>query len=102
MTKKIYVEIYVDGFVFIPSHIYRRHLSPPVRKMYPIPSLPLIGENIIILSNKTFDVLICVRIHVHITEFNFWLKFKPQKKLIRFAWSNGQFAWSMKRKILKT
>ena len=45
---------YVDGFVFLPSHIYRRLISPPVRKMCPIPNLPLIGENIIIFSNKTF------------------------------------------------
>ena len=50
MTKKNYV----DGFVFLPLHIYRRHLSPPVRKMCPILNLPLIGETIIIFSNKTF------------------------------------------------
>ena len=37
-------KIYVDGFVFMPSHIY----------MCPIPSLPLIGENIIIFSNEMF------------------------------------------------
>ena len=28
MTNKIYV----DGFVFMPSQIYRRHLSPPFGK----------------------------------------------------------------------
>ena len=36
----------VDGFVFLPFHIYRRHLSPRVRKMCPIPKLVRIGENI--------------------------------------------------------
>ena len=49
MTKK--KNKYVDGFVFMPSHTYRRHLSPPVRKMCPIPDLSLIGENVIIFSN---------------------------------------------------
>ena len=47
-----------DGFVFLPLHIYRRYLSPPVRKMCPISNLPLIGKNIIIFSNKTFESLI--------------------------------------------
>ena len=47
-----------DWFVFMPSHIYKRHISPPVRKMCPIPNIPLIGENIIIFSNNTLQVLI--------------------------------------------
>ena len=53
MTKKIYVDV----FVFLPSthlHIYRWHLSP---KLCPIPDIPLMGENIIIFSNKTFQVI---------------------------------------------
>ena len=48
MTKKIHV----DRFVFLPLHIYRRHLSPPVRKTCPIPNLPLTGENIIIFKKN--------------------------------------------------
>ena len=43
MTKKIYVDV----FVFLLLHIYRRHLSPPIRKMYPVLDVPLMGENII-------------------------------------------------------
>ena len=41
-------KIYVDVFVFLLLHIYRRHLSPPVRKMCPVLDVPLMGENIII------------------------------------------------------
>ena len=48
MTKKIYVDV----FVFLLLHIYRRHLSLPVRKMCPILDVPLMGENIIILVKK--------------------------------------------------
>ena len=34
----------VDGFDFLPLQISRRHLSPPERKMCPIPNLPLTDE----------------------------------------------------------
>ena len=51
MPKKIYV----DGFVFLSLHIYRMHLSPPVRKMCLVPNLPLIGENVIIFQTKHFQ-----------------------------------------------
>ena len=59
MTKKIGV----DRFVFLPLHIYRGcqgafFLELPLRKMCPIPNLLLLGENIIIFSNKTFYLLI--------------------------------------------
>ena len=60
MTKKLYVDV----FVFLLLHIYRRNLSPPVRKMCPILDVPLMDENIIFfLSNKTFQVLIFKNIH---------------------------------------
>ena len=45
-----------DSF-FLPLHIYRRHLSPSVQKMCPIPNLPLIGETITIFSNRTLLML---------------------------------------------
>ena len=45
---------YVDRFIFLPLHIYKKHMSPPDWKMCPIPNLPLIGKNIIIFPNKTF------------------------------------------------
>ena len=73
MTKKLYV----DGFVFLSLHIYRRHLSPPVRKMCPIPNLLLIGEFIIIFSDKTFDVLIFEKIHILV---KIWIHGKPLQK----------------------
>ena len=38
----------IEAFVFLLLHIYRRHLSLPVRKMCPIPDVPLMGKNIII------------------------------------------------------
>ena len=61
MTKKIYVDV----FVFLLLHIYRRHLSLPVRKMCPILDVPLMGENIIILvKKKTFPVLTFQNIHI--------------------------------------
>ena len=69
MMKKIYV----DGFVFLPLHIYRRYLSPPVLKTCPIPNLPLIGENIIIFSIKSFEMLIFK--NIHITESNIFGKY---------------------------
>ena len=63
-------KIYVDGFVFLPSHIYRRNLYfPSVRKMCPIPNLPIIGENILIIFNnsKKYTLLniILVNIWIH-------------------------------------
>ena len=66
MTKKIYV----DGFFFLPSHIYRRNLYfQSVRKMCPIPNLPIIGENIFIFLNnsKKYTLLniILVNIWIH-------------------------------------
>ena len=48
-------KIYVDEFVFLQLCIYRRHISLPGLKMCLIPNIPLIGENIIIFSNKTFN-----------------------------------------------
>ena len=69
MMKKIYV----DGFVFLTLHIYRRFLSSPVLKTCPIPNLPLIGENIIIFSIKTFEMLIFK--NIHITESNIFGKY---------------------------
>ena len=45
MTK----EIYVDVIVFLLLHIYRMHLSPPVREMCPFLDVPLMGEYIIII-----------------------------------------------------
>ena len=47
-----------DVLVFLLLYIYGRHISPPVWKMCPIPDIPLTGENVIIFSNKTFQVLI--------------------------------------------
>lgn len=45
-------------FFLLLLFIYRRNLLPPVWKMFlQIPNLPLIAENIIIYSNKTFQVL---------------------------------------------
>ena len=41
-------KVYVDVFVFLLLHIYRRHLSPPVGKICPFLDVPLMGENIII------------------------------------------------------
>ena len=38
-------KIYVDVFVFLLLHIYRRHLSLPVWKMCLILNVPLMGEN---------------------------------------------------------
>ena len=46
---KNHEKIYVGVFVFLLLHVYRRHLSPPVRKMCPILDVRLMGENIIIL-----------------------------------------------------
>ena len=57
-------KIYVNVFVFLLLHIYRTHLSPPVRKMFPVLDVPLMGENIIFLSNKTCQVLIFENIHI--------------------------------------
>ena len=45
MTKKMYVDVF-----FFLLHIYRRHLSSPVRKMCLILDVPPMGENIIISS----------------------------------------------------
>ena len=43
-------KIHVNGFDFLLLNIYRRHLSPLVRKTCPIPNLPLIGEKKILSS----------------------------------------------------
>ena len=48
--------------IFLLLHIYRRQLSLPVRKMCPIPDVPLMDENMI-FSNKMFEVLIFEKIH---------------------------------------
>ena len=65
----------------MPSHIYRSHLSPSVRKMCPTPNLPLKGENIIIFSNKTFKVLIFVKIYtlLNLTLVKIWTTEKTYK-----------------------
>ena len=65
-------KIYVDGFVFSAIAIYRGHISPPVWRMCPIPNFPLIRENIIIFSNKTFKVLVFENENQHITDSKFW------------------------------
>ena len=55
MTKKIYVE----AFVFLLLHVYRGHLSPPVRILCRVLDVPLMGENIIIfVKKKSFKVII--------------------------------------------
>ena len=43
MTKKMYVDV----FDFLLLNIYRSHLSPLVRKLCPIPDVPLLGDIII-------------------------------------------------------
>ena len=48
---KYHEKIYVDVFVFMLLHVYRRYLSPPVRKMCPILAARLMGESIIILCH---------------------------------------------------
>ena len=40
-------KIYVDVFIVLLLHIYRRHLSPPAQKMWPISDVPLMGKIII-------------------------------------------------------
>lgn len=49
-VRKCRNKIYVDGFIYPPFHIYRRHLSQPVRKMCLLPNLQHIGDNILIYS----------------------------------------------------
>ena len=68
----------VGGFVFLPLHIYRRHLSSSVRKMCLIPNLPFICENMVIFSNKTFKVFIE---KIHITGSTFCKYLEPRKYL---------------------
>ena len=61
MTKKIYVDhcTSTEGTC----------VSPPIRKMCPILNLPLIGENMIIFANKTFQVVIFEKIHITGSDF---------------------------------
>ena len=70
-----------ENIFFLLMHINRRHLSPPVWKMCLIPDLPLMGENIIIFSNKTFQVLTFEKIHD--TEYNL-------KKCLVNIWNHGK------------
>ena len=70
MTKKIYAE----WFVFLPSHIYRRHLSPPVRKMCLIYLLH-IGITIIVEQN-----VLIAHIEIHVTESIFGIYMEPLEK----------------------
>ena len=48
--EKIYM---MTDFFFLPLHMYRMHLSPPVWKTYPTPNLPLTGQNNYHLFNQT-------------------------------------------------
>ena len=61
MTKKIYVDV----FVFLLVLIYRRHLSPPVRKHSARFSMFRSWAKILFLSNKTFQVVIFENIHIN-------------------------------------
>ena len=52
-------KIYVDGFICLAMPMYRRHLAITASsEMCPIPNLLLIGENIIIFSNKVLSAYI--------------------------------------------
>ena len=82
MTKKINFDI----FVFLLLHIYRRHISP-VRKMCPIPDVPLMGRNIIIFSSKRIPVVIFEKIHITESSIIFGKYLEPRKELTRFEWS---------------
>ena len=62
MTKKIYVDV----FVFLLLHIYRRPLSPPFRKFCPILDVPLMGENVIIFVKKYNQQIIATTIHINV------------------------------------
>ena len=50
-------KIYVEAFVFLLLHVYRGHLSPPVRILCHVLDVPLMGENIIFFVKK--NVLKC-------------------------------------------
>ena len=73
MPKKIYI----DGFVFLPLHIYRRHLSLLVRKMCRIPKHLLIGEKIYHLFKQ--NILSAHIRKMHITEPDFGKCTEPRK-----------------------
>ena len=84
MTK----EIYIDGFVFLPLHIYKKHLLPPM------PNLLLTGENIIIFSSKTFYVLIFKK-NTTLLNIFFGQNVEHRKELTRLALLNycKMFVW---------
>ena len=85
-------KIFVDVFVFLLLHMYRRHQSPSVREMCPIPDVPLMGENIIIFFFKQ-NVLSVQFIfeNIHITEsyiIIFLVKnLEPLKEFAKFEWA---------------
>ena len=64
-------KIYVDEFVFLPLHIYKRHLSPPVRKMCPILNLPLRPYVLKYYHIFKQNVLSKKKTREHMTESNF-------------------------------
>ena len=66
-----------------------RHLSAPVWKMCPIPDFPLMGENIIIFSNRTFRVFILNKnIHYwNLSNYIFGKYLEVRKEFTRFVWS---------------
>ena len=87
MLKKVYV----DGFVFLPLHIYKRHLSPPVRKMRPIPNPLKILPS---FQTKHFKYLYSNKYTLLNLIFDKYLE--PRKKLTRFAWSKPlQKCWTV-------
>ena len=91
MLKKVYV----DGFVFLPLHIYKRHLSPPVRKMRPIPNPLRILPS---FQTKHFKYLYSNKYTLLNLIFGKYLE--PRKKLTRFAWSKPlQKCWTNLTKV---
>ena len=66
------LKIYVDVFVFLLSHMYRRHLSPPVRKMCPVLDVPLMGENIIFVSLNVSSAHVRKYTHIIKCSVNMW------------------------------
>ena len=81
--------------VFLPLHIYRRHPSLPVWKMWPISNLQLIGKNIIIFLKQNFSSG-HIRKNTHqALNLIFGKYLEPRKELARFARSKPlQKCWT--------
>ena len=62
--EHIYINKIYVVFDFLLLHIYKWHLSLPVWKLCPISDIPLMGKNIIIFSNKTFQVIRFEKINI--------------------------------------